>query len=108
MIIRKKQQNQVAVDLFIERLKRHWLDNFAPKFSALSGDEIHRLAQKALREAQAKGIEKEDEIVVYCHHGIRSAQAVGHLRALGFTKAYNLAGGIDRWTSDIDPRLPRY
>lgn len=51
---------------------------------------------------------KDREVVVYCHHGIRSAQAVGHLRALGFAKAYNLAGGIDRWTSDVDPTLPRY
>ena len=65
MIIRKKQQNQLAVNLFIERLKHHWLGNFPHKFSSLSGDEINRLAQKALRETQSKGIEKEDEIVIY-------------------------------------------
>lgn len=51
---------------------------------------------------------KDDEVIVYCHHGIRSAQAVSQLRALGFSKAYNLAGGIDRWTNEIDPGLPRY
>lgn len=51
---------------------------------------------------------KDEEVVVYCHHGIRSAQAVAHLRALGFEKAYNLAGGIDRWTSEVNPSLPRY
>lgn len=51
---------------------------------------------------------RDDEVVVYCHHGIRSAQAVAHLRAIGFTNVHNLAGGIDRWTSEIDPALPRY
>jgi len=49
-----------------------------------------------------------DEVVVYCHHGIRSAQAVAQLRALGFTNVHNLSGGIDRWTTEIDPTLPRY
>lgn len=51
---------------------------------------------------------KDEEIVVYCHHGIRSAQAVAQLRALGFAHVHNLAGGIDRWTNEVDPRLPRY
>jgi len=48
------------------------------------------------------------EIVVYCHHGIRSAQAAEQLRAAGFTRVWNLAGGIDRWTDDVDPSVPRY
>jgi rhodanese-related sulfurtransferase len=51
---------------------------------------------------------KDEEIVVYCHHGIRSLNAIGQLRFLGFTKVRNLTGGIDRWTSDVDPSLPRY
>lgn len=51
---------------------------------------------------------RNDELVVYCHHGIRSAQAVAQLRALGFTNVHNLSGGIDRWTTEIDPALPRY
>jgi sulfur-carrier protein adenylyltransferase/sulfurtransferase len=51
---------------------------------------------------------REQEVVVYCHHGIRSAQAVAQLRALGFTNVHNLAGGIHRWTNDVDPTLPRY
>jgi rhodanese-related sulfurtransferase len=51
---------------------------------------------------------RDDEVVVYCHHGIRSGQAVAQLRAIGFTNVHNLAGGIDRWTFEIDPALPRY
>lgn len=51
---------------------------------------------------------KNDEVVVYCHHGIRSANAIAQLRAVSFTNLHNLSGGIDRWTSEIDPNLPRY
>ena len=51
---------------------------------------------------------KDDEVVVYCHHGIRSAQAVAQLRATGFANVENLSGGIERWASDVDPALPRY
>lgn len=60
--------------------------------------------------ARADEIEdwKDEEIVVYCHHGIRSAQAVAQLRANGFANVHNLSGGIDRWSSDVDPTLPRY
>ncbi|HYU33732.1 MAG TPA: molybdopterin-synthase adenylyltransferase MoeB [Thermoanaerobaculia bacterium] len=47
-------------------------------------------------------------IVAHCHHGGRSAQAVGFLRQMGFDRAVNLAGGIDAWSLVVDPRVPRY
>lgn len=51
---------------------------------------------------------KDREIVVYCHHGIRSLNAIGQLRHHGFQNLMNLAGGIDRWSQEVDPSLPRY
>ena len=48
------------------------------------------------------------ELVVYCHHGIRSAAAVAWLRERGFARARNLTGGIDRWSRDVDPSTRRY
>lgn len=51
---------------------------------------------------------QQQEIVVYCHHGIRSAHAVAWLRQMGFKGATNLAGGIDMWSIAIDPDVPRY
>lgn len=53
-------------------------------------------------------LDPESEIVVYCHHGVRSAAVVDWLRAAGFRRVHNLAGGIDRWSLDVDPTLPRY
>ncbi|MEP6664024.1 MAG: rhodanese-like domain-containing protein, partial [Verrucomicrobiota bacterium] len=50
----------------------------------------------------------DEEIVVYCHHGIRSLNAIAQLKHSGFTKLQNLVGGIDRWVTEVDPSLPRY
>lgn len=47
-------------------------------------------------------------IVVMCHHGGRSAQAVHFLRSQGFDGATNLSGGIDAWSRLVDPAVPRY
>ena len=51
---------------------------------------------------------KSVTFVIYCHHGMRSLHATHHMRSKGFQKIYNLAGGIDRWASDIDPTMNRY
>ena len=53
-------------------------------------------------------IDLERDVVVYCKVGTRSAQAVRQIRAAGFTRVWNLAGGIDRWSAEIDPTVPRY
>lgn len=51
---------------------------------------------------------REREIVVYCHHGMRSLQVTVWLRQQGFENVTSLSGGIDRWAVEIDPTLPRY
>lgn len=48
------------------------------------------------------------EMVVYCKSGIRSARAINTLRRAGFRKLKNLAGGIIRWSEDVDPSVPTY
>ncbi|MGH7606643.1 MAG: ThiF family adenylyltransferase, partial [Gemmatimonadales bacterium] len=47
-------------------------------------------------------------IVTYCHHGQRSARARDILTAAGFANVRNLAGGIDAWSREVDPGMPRY
>jgi molybdopterin/thiamine biosynthesis adenylyltransferase/rhodanese-related sulfurtransferase len=53
-------------------------------------------------------LDSSRDIVVHCHTGVRSATAVRFLRQMGFTKAVNLAGGIDRWAVEVDPKMVRY
>ncbi len=47
-------------------------------------------------------------VVCICHHGARSAQVVAFLERSGFESVYNLAGGIDAWSQDVDPSVARY
>lgn len=51
---------------------------------------------------------RDAEMVVYCHHGVRSRQVANWLRGQGFAHVQSLAGGIDRWAQEIDATLPRY
>lgn len=62
---------------------------------------LNELAQRA------KEIRPGD-VVVYCHHGIRSLSAAGFLERLGFANVKSLAGGIDAWSCEVDPSVPRY
>ena len=59
-------------------------------------------------EFRAEELHPEAEIVVYCHHGIRSAAVADYLRSRGFAKAVNLAGGLDQWARTVDPSMTRY
>jgi molybdopterin/thiamine biosynthesis adenylyltransferase/rhodanese-related sulfurtransferase len=53
-------------------------------------------------------LERGQPIVVHCHSGKRSAQAVRLLQQRGFANVYNLEGGIDAWSDQIDPNVPKY
>ncbi len=53
-------------------------------------------------------IQREQPIVVHCHSGQRSAQAVRLLQQRGLANIYNLEGGIDAWSDQIDPNVPKY
>lgn len=51
---------------------------------------------------------KETPIIVHCHHGGRSMSAARFLKEKGFTDVRNMAGGIEAWSVDVDPSVPRY
>jgi adenylyltransferase/sulfurtransferase len=51
---------------------------------------------------------KQKEIVVHCHHGGRSLKVTHWLRSQGFADVKSMAGGIDQWAVEIDPKLVRY
>ena len=50
----------------------------------------------------------ETAIIVVCHHGIRSRMVAKYLTSKGFTDVINLTGGIDAWSNNIDPSMPKY
>lgn len=53
-------------------------------------------------------LDKQAEIVVICHHGIRSLQVARFLEHHGFDRIYNLEGGVDRWAQLVDTSMPTY
>ena len=58
--------------------------------------------------ARLDELQQDEEIVLLCKSGARSAHAAELLRAAGFTRAYNLEGGIDAWADKIDPAMQKY
>jgi monothiol glutaredoxin len=58
--------------------------------------------------AQVEALPKDRALVFYCHTGQRSQAAAEHFRLQGFTSVYNLAGGVDAWSRDVDSSVPRY
>lgn len=70
-------------------------------------DDSQLIPLSTLPQCLAK-LDQNAEIVAYCHHGMRSADAVGFLLQQGYTSVKNLLGGIDAWSVQIDQTVPRY
>jgi rhodanese-related sulfurtransferase len=55
-----------------------------------------------------EGLSDEGDLLVICHHGVRSLQVAAWLRERGIEYAFSIAGGIDLWSLEVDPEIPRY
>jgi rhodanese-related sulfurtransferase len=75
------------------------------QIARIEGADLIPLADLASR---LESLDRAEELVVVCHHGIRSRHACDFLVAQGFTRVRNLAGGIDRWSLEVDQDVPRY
>ncbi|MDO5638387.1 MAG: rhodanese-like domain-containing protein [Neisseria sp.] len=96
---------------------KQWLDEGRPitlldvredeevAFCALPG---HMHIPMNLIPLRQNELPDENPIVVYCHHGMRSLYSAMYLAEAGFEDVYNLQGGIDAWSQQIDPNVPRY
>ena len=65
---------------------------------------LSRFAETARRRFD----DPAERIVIHCHHGMRSAQAAHFLRQCGLPQVWSMAGGIEAWSVEIDPEVPRY
>lgn len=83
------------------------IDVRTPAERAIASLDGARLLDAELRE-ELERTPRERPIVVLCHHGVRSQNAAEELVARGFRDVSNLAGGIDAWSVDVDPDVPRY
>lgn len=83
------------------------IDVRTPLEQATACIEGTRLLDDALYE-ELSALDRSTPIAFHCHHGMRSQGAAEHFASLGFTTLYNLAGGIDAWSVEVDPRVRRY
>jgi adenylyltransferase/sulfurtransferase len=75
-------------------------------FTHLPGAELIPLSQ--FQQRATGELSPDETIVLYCHHGMRSARAQGFLKAQGYGQVINLTGGIDAWAVQVDPGMKRY
>ncbi|HKB14579.1 MAG TPA: rhodanese-like domain-containing protein [Planctomycetota bacterium] len=57
---------------------------------------------------EIRALPKDTPIVFHCHHGMRSLDAAAYFAGHGFTVVRSMTGGIDAWSREVDPRVPRY
>ncbi len=67
-----------------------------------------RLISSELVQEIMQKWKKDTPIVFYCHHGMRSLDAASYFIGHGFTNVRSMEGGIDAWSLEIDPKVPRY
>lgn len=58
--------------------------------------------------SRVEALPRDKQLIIFCHHGMRSLNVCQFLEARGFTNTINLAGGIHAWSFDVDPNMPRY
>lgn len=88
-------------DMQLIDVREHWEFQIA----RIEGARLIPLASLASSVAT---LDRDREVVIYCKSGVRSMYAARELADLGFAKVTTLAGGILRWSADVDPRVPRY
>ncbi len=88
-----------ALDLVDVREKHEW---------DICRIEGARLAPLSSFAEALRTLDSARDVVLYCRSGVRSAKALRQLQAAGFKRVWNLAGGILRWSDDVDPSIPKY
>jgi rhodanese-related sulfurtransferase len=79
------------------------------EFDHVHIDESHLLPMSEIQERVGELDEhRAEEIIVYCHHGMRSLQVTAWLTQNGFSNVKSMQGGIDAWSCEIDDSKPRY
>ena len=73
----------------------------------IAGAELLPLSN-LVEEAKRKLADPDQPLIVYCHHGMRSLRVAKWLRDQGFSLAQSMRGGIDAWTDEVDPSVPKY
>jgi len=78
------------------------------QLARLPGAELIPMRTVPAELQRVEALSDDGALVVYCHHGVRSLNVVNWLREQGVAGCQSMAGGIDRWSLEVDPSVPRY
>ena len=85
-----------------------FIDCRLPNEYAITNIEGAKLIPLGAVPANLQALDTDEDVICYCHHGMRSLDVAVWLRNQGVAGARSLAGGIERWSLEIDPQVPRY
>jgi rhodanese-related sulfurtransferase len=71
-------------------------------------DDAELIPLSQFQQQATAQLDPDEKIVLYCHHGMRSARAQGFLKSQGYGNVLNLTGGIDAWAQQVEPGMTRY
>jgi rhodanese-related sulfurtransferase len=74
----------------------------------LPGSELIPMQTVPSRLGELEALSDEKPLAILCHHGVRSLNVAAWLRQRGIENCFSVIGGIDRWSREIDPSIPRY
>jgi rhodanese-related sulfurtransferase len=107
----------MVLQLSVAEYKK-WLDQKQSGYTLLDVREPWEVQTCALEDSinipmgqvpsRLEELDREQPIVVVCHHGVRSQRVAMFLEHSGFKTVYNLRGGVDAWAKEIDPGFPSY
>jgi rhodanese-related sulfurtransferase len=100
--LKRRLDQQEAVALIDVR------EPFEHALAAIEGSQLIPMGSVPAHLSQLDGLADERTLVVICHHGVRSLNVVHWLREKGVENCQSLAGGIERWSREVDPSVPRY
>ena len=102
---------QAAQAQLIDRKQATLVDVREPLEFALArveGAELIPMGSIPAEIQKLEALADSRDLLILCHHGVRSLQVTLWLRAHGIENCYSVAGGIDRWSCEVDPGIPRY
>lgn len=76
------------------------------EYCSIQGAKLIPLSE--FKDRGPQELSAESEVYIHCHHGGRSQRACEFLESQGFSKTFNVAGGIDAWSLQVDSKVPRY
>lgn len=78
------------------------------RIASIAGAELIPMRSVPAALPQLESLADEAPLVLFCHHGVRSMQVVNWLREQGVADCQSMAGGIDRWSAEVDAAVPHY